>query len=101
MARFRSKPVEIDAVQWTGDLDGIVAWADDLCERNVTARTVHAHVGVDVLDDALGPVLRLWVEKSQAECDVEPGGWVIAEADGDGFYPCTAEVFAARYVALV
>lgn len=41
--------------------------------------------------------LYIWVEKSAAFCRVAPGTWVIAEADGSGFYPCTQSDFWRTY----
>lgn len=90
--RYCKKPVEVDAIQWTGD---------NLAE---VARFVgHTDPPLITSDDFLenvGPVLELWVEKSNARCEIKPGGWVIAEADGQGHYPCTAEQFDATYEAV-
>lgn len=44
-----------------------------------------------------GDVLKLWIAKSDAWGTLRAGDWVIAERDGAGVYPCTAEEFAAIY----
>jgi hypothetical protein len=42
----------------------------------------------------------LWIEKSNTwRPDLPVGDWVIAERDGVGFYPCTAEQFTDTYEA--
>jgi hypothetical protein len=28
---------------------------------------------------------------------IEPGDWIVAEADGSGYYPCKPDVFEATY----
>ncbi len=90
MARYRKKPVEVDAIQWTGsDIAAVQAWADDLCERNENVRTLHAYRERERLV--------FFCAKSDREVVLEHAGWIIAEADGDGYYPCTAEQFDATY----
>lgn len=47
---------------------------------------------------APGPAgLVLWVEKSQAWCDLAPGDYVVREPDGHGYYPCKPDVFTTNY----
>lgn len=93
MTLYRKRPVEVDMIQWTGgNADEIQSWADDLCESNVSVRTVHVQQG------GTDPsVLVLWVAKSESYCAIEGGGWVAQERDGDGFYPITEAEQAATY----
>jgi hypothetical protein len=42
-------------------------------------------------------VPRLWVEKLKAWIKLVVGMWIMKEADGSGFYPCTDEAFIAGY----
>lgn len=91
MARFRSKPVEIEAVQITrskvtGDMQRDAAeWLD----AEEEAGRAHAYWnGGDpyfMITTANGPVRAV------------PGDWIIREPSGVGCYPCNPDVFAARY----
>lgn len=39
------------------------------------------------------------IEGRQGFVSVNPGDWIIAEANGAGFYPCAPDVFEATYAA--
>ena len=39
----------------------------------------------------------LWVQKSKAWCDLEPGDYIVAEPDGLGVYPCKRAIFEASH----
>jgi hypothetical protein len=108
MPKFRKKPVVIEAVRYGKDEDG--RWYPGSVQRVAAfmlGREIDAEVPERQIVDVLRPVgvwdppefgdLEMWVEKSQAWCTITPGTWVLAEADGVGFYPCTAEQFAASY----
>lgn len=87
MGRFRKKPVEIEAVQWTGDNWYFLReWTDDkfnvLDEED---RTDDPDATAEVLDD----LHSTWVL-------VYTGDWIIKGVKGE-FYPCRNEVFEATY----
>lgn len=84
-AKYRKKPVEIEAMQWTGDN------AADLGEW--TGDAFH--------DKPCGVghgTACLYVAANQAHLGIPTGEWVIR--DRAGFYPCRADVFAATYEAV-
>lgn len=83
--RYRKLPIEVTAVQWTGDN------FPEVCEFADAER-----IRVEVP----GELLRLWIEKSQTWGVVRAGDWVIAERDGIGFYPCVATEFEATFEAV-
>lgn len=86
--RYRKRPVEVTAVRWTGSNLGVIeAFAGWSLMASGTRRTVFEHAGD----------LKLWIDKSQTWGTVRKGDWVIAERDGIGFYPCTAEQFDDTY----
>lgn len=92
MARFRKKPVEVEAMQWDGtNIDALWDWGKDVlfAAGRDSAPAVFAF-------PPNGP-LEAWVEKSQTYCQVEVGDWLIKESDGIGVYPCKGAVFAATY----
>lgn len=88
-SRYKSRPVEVTAMQWTGDRGGVVAlrsWMDQKAHQS----------GLDY--DAV--VASLWVAKAGRWIALTPGDFVVAEPDGIGFYPCKRDIFEDRYVAL-
>ena len=74
MARFRSKPTEIDATQWFRPGD------------HPSVKEVGG--GFDFKGQVRG---------MQGWSGVNPGDWIITEPDGSGYYPCNPDVFAAKY----
>lgn len=77
-------PVEVDAIQWTGD----------------NYYEVGAFTGEFFIDhDQNRSEILIYVTKSGAYATVERGGWVIREPDGVGVRPCTEEHFADTYTA--
>jgi hypothetical protein len=87
--KYRKKPVVIDAERFTGkgdDVRGIcrcrLAGAKgaefELTDRGPHVHTIHGGQ----------PVL------------VEPGDMIIPEPDGEHFYPCKPDIFAATYDAV-
>lgn len=75
MPKFRKKPVEVQAVQYNqpGDHPAIEFGMSVTGKPNAMVRGRQGWVNVD------------------------PGDWIIAEADGSGHYPCKPDVFAASY----
>ena len=86
--QYRKRPIEMTAVRWTGSNGGVIeaftGWSQWGSKR---FRTVYRD-GEDLL---------LWIEKSETRGRVRKGDWVIAELDGAGFFPCTAEQFDVIY----
>ncbi len=82
VARYRKKPVEVDAIQWTGEnFDAVKAFASGA-------------VGIGTV---MGGAIPLWVTAAAATCYVERGDWIIREPDGSGFYPVTDDPFSVIY----
>lgn len=84
MARYRKKPVEIDAVQWTEDVSmrELIDFTNGLVKLNDVDRDFHVY---DRLHDT-------WVQ-------FQYGDWIIKGVQGE-FYPCRDDVFAATYEAV-
>lgn len=83
--RYRSKPTEIEAVQWNGD-------PNDL-------RGFQAPIMFDYTDSEEG-VLRLHagVRGAQGWVDVPVGHWIVRNpGDLTDFWPVDPEVFARKY----
>lgn len=79
MGKFRSKPVEIEAVQFNKAGD-------------------HPAVQYSGKDDSGREYFS--VRSKQGRVSVNSGDWIITEPDGSGHYPCAPEVFAAKYEAV-
>lgn len=75
MARYRSKPVEIDAEQW---------------HPGKSVRGVFA-LGVDPY------VMPCVITIHGQVTPISPGDWIVAEPDGIHFYPCKPDIFESRY----
>lgn len=98
MPKFRKKPIEVEAVQFTGD-----NWAE-----------MHAFTGHRLLSDqinmvdAFNPIgtyltsagrdntyAELWVDANGTVLPIPVGEWVIK--DSLGFYPCQEDKFTETY----
>ena len=85
--RFRTKPVEIEAILFTGDnFEEIEVWSDGYFnEIDEEDRTDDPEATAEVFD-----VLHsTWIL-------VKPGQWIIKGTKGE-FYPCDDEVFRQKY----
>lgn len=90
MARFRKKPIEVDAEQWFPDkhVPGVHMYQPP--DAVVGGR---GHGEQRFKQDPYPAVLTIheeWVR-------VAPGDWIITEPDGKHHYPCKPAVFDATY----
>ncbi len=86
-ARFRKRPVEVDAVQWFkhGDHPAVDRWA--------VKSTILSEEPFVVGEP------REWVNyvlTLEGEMRVSPGDWIITGVKGE-HYPCKPDIFAATY----
>ncbi len=76
MAKYRKKPVVIEAVQWTGnnfgELTDFMHDAYGVDNKKVTIKTLEGTMTADI------------------------GDWIIKGVQGE-FYPCKPGIFAATY----
>lgn len=82
MTRYRKKPVEIDAVQWTGDNTGEIAamFADGLKGVSPIGRTGE----------------KLVIRTLEGTMTASRGDWVIRGVRGEP-YPCRDDIFRETY----
>lgn len=80
--RYRSKPVECDAIQWTSTNSAAVsAWAGSF---------------IQIMRDSDG--WRMYVKKSNTFCDLPAGTYIVREPDdASAFYPCQESIFESRW----
>lgn len=91
MVRFRKKPVEIEAVQFTGDNIEEIA---QLAGFDLTAEDPDRS-GAFLSDDN-PPALVLQTIHGEFAC-ARVGDWVIPEPQPGRAYPCKPDIFAATY----
>lgn len=90
-AKFRKKPVEVEAIQWTGSNPAAVrAFTGD---HRPTPDS-----GTHMVFTAQSGHGELYVAANNAWVDIEVGEWIIRDARG--FYPCKPDIFAATYEAV-
>lgn len=85
MIKFRKKPVVIDAVQWLGDNDSLVAVGNFLNE------------GPGMFEHSNGTDLIISTLEGQMRASL--GDWIIKGVKGE-FYPCKPDIFEATYEAV-
>jgi hypothetical protein len=89
-AVYKTKVVHgIKAVQWLGNN---YAEIQDFVRIHGGPRAYVSATGTTV-----GIFPRFWCEKSNAELPLELNGYLIAERDGVGVYPCIEEQFNEKY----
>lgn len=81
MKKYRKKPIDVDAIQWTGEN------IDEMC----------LFLGSNNLTIERSPTknhLSFWT--SQGMALAKKGDYIIKEIDGE-FYPCKKDIFAKTY----
>ena len=78
MAKYRTKPVIKEAVQWTGDnLDELRAFVPEKFRDN----RIHQPLGIKTLEGVL---------------TISTNDWIIKGLNGE-FYPCKPDIFEKTY----
>lgn len=72
--KFMKRPIVVEANQWSGRISELPLGARSDESGRVYVVTIHNQMA--------------WLE---------PGDWVIQEPDGERYYPCKPDVFAATY----
>ena len=91
MPKFRKKPIEIDAICWTGEnIEEILNFMEPLDKLPNPGGFVSPGVGhVPALGTLDIPTLEGIMVAS-------PGDWIIKGVEGE-FYPCKPSIFEASY----
>jgi hypothetical protein len=93
MAKFRKKPVVIDAHQWTGDWKALDAWI--------------VSMGYDAWETAADDGTAMWLNDDrtltiptlEGDHTAQVNDWIIRGVQGE-FYPCKPDIFEATYEAV-
>lgn len=98
MAKFRKKPVVIEAVQlcWA-QWNEICEFLEDIISEKNPGR--HADPDGPSISDACGeepPYLELTIPTLEGDHIAKHGDWIIKGVKGE-FYPCKPDIFEATY----
>lgn len=94
MAKFRKKPVVIEAIQYHGaenvlEVLAFTGKADNFHDYFVSDEVFRAYVAAD-------PEQRFKVYTLEGTMIAKPGDWIIRGVSGE-HYPCKPDIFAATY----
>lgn len=95
MPRFKSKPTEIEAVQFTGDnMEEVQAFC------LVNAPSFFQHIEPKDREDDPEQIAQVWDKLHGTWVGVYKNQYIIKGMKGE-FYPCDPEVFKAKYEEIV
>lgn len=87
MAKFKKKPVVIDALHWTGDNGSeLLEWIASHGEN-----TSGTEVGVE-----FGDITNVTIKTKEGVMRAPPGHWILRGIAGE-YYTCAPEIFSATY----
>lgn len=98
MARYRKKPVEIDAVQWDGTAEGATPIIDWILGSGSTATYACSDPNRCSETDGDTPH-RIEIHTLEGTMRADIGDWIIKGVARE-FYPCRDDIFRATYEAV-
>jgi hypothetical protein len=95
MSTFRKKPVEVEAILWTGaNVDAVLRFIadgrDDFAHLPNNGEYVMPTVG------HMPAAGQLEIPTLEGDMTASPGDWIIRGVQGE-FYPCKPDIFEATY----
>ncbi|GAA1888298.1 hypothetical protein GCM10009837_07680 [Streptomyces durmitorensis] len=98
MARYRKKPVEIDAAQWDGTAEGATPIIDWILNGGSTANYICSNP--DRCAEHNGDIPHsISIRTLEGDMTASLGDWIIRGVKGE-FYPCRDDIFRATYEAV-
>ena len=89
--RYKTKPVEIEAIQWTGlNLEEIKQFVGESLEYNIWDSAWDWAVGKG------GPHIYMKIYTLEGDMNASVGDYIIKGLRGE-FYPCKPDVFEKKY----
>jgi hypothetical protein len=96
--RYRKRPVEVDAIRWTGRNETEVIdfifeddrWREGIDDGYVNGPGIGMTPGLGTLD----------IPTREGMMTASAGDWIIRGIQGE-LYPCKPDIFAATYEAVV
>ncbi|MGW7350964.1 hypothetical protein [Streptomyces sp. NPDC054784] len=95
MARYRKKPIEIDAMQWDGTASGATPIIDWILSSDSTATYRCSNPERCAEHDGDTPH-SIVIRTLEGDMSATVGDWIIRGVQGE-FYPCKPDIFAATY----
>jgi hypothetical protein len=99
MSKFRKRPIVIEARQWDGNVEGMMAWVADADHeaRKRKGGDLHERQDHQVIHfSGVPPQMNLEIQTREGRMSAAPGDWIICGIDGE-IYPCKPEIFDATY----
>lgn len=84
MAKYRKRPVVIDAVQFTGQ------------NQREVLKFMYPNLSKTALNGAQKMNLRVVIDTKEGSMTASPGDWIIRGVHGE-LYPCKPAIFAETY----
>lgn len=88
MAKYRKKPVEIEAIQWTGNTTEIIQFCGNKCSYNVNDTAWKVGKGI--------PHEKLIIHTLEGDMVAGRNDYIIKGVNGE-FYPCKPDIFEKIY----
>ena len=89
MAKYRTKPCEIEAVRWTGqNLEEIKVYVGGCLEYDIIDSAWQMQKGA--------PVVNIRIKTLEGVMNASVGDYIIKGLRGE-FYPCKPDVFERKY----
>lgn len=85
MARYRKRPVEVDAFKWTGEVGYVPEWFADYAKKSCSPFAKNNFGETVVLIETLEGVMT-----------ADPGDYIIKGVKGE-LYPCKPDIFEMTY----
>lgn len=88
--KFRKRPIEVDAMLFTGDFDAVNKWVSQWLPEN-------EEQGQGMWSEPDGAMV---VDTAEGEMRAEIGDWIIREpfpVNDREFYPCKPDIFERTY----
>lgn len=95
IARYRERPVEIDAMQWDGTAEGATRIIDWIHSSGSTANYTCSNPDRCAENDGDTPH-SIAIRTLEGTMHANLGDWIIKGVVGE-FYPCRDDIFAATY----
>ncbi len=88
MMKYRKKPVEVEAIQWTGNTSEVKKFCGSKCSYNVNDSAWQVGKGV--------PQEELIIHTLEGDMKASRNDYIIKGVNGE-FYPCKPDIFEKTY----
>jgi hypothetical protein len=106
MAKYRKKPVVIEAFRWDGtSVQALAEWAaradlESRMARGLPPPTGSRQVDLPIHVTPMGGHIELEIDTLEGRMEASVGDWIICGTHGE-FYPCKPNIFASIYEEVV